>query len=170
MPARNDFGVTVPAVALNITKTYHGLTIISETGQIVGRVQTYTPKFAERDVTLVYELNAYTWGRPIDNVPGVEKGRTLSVHRIEVWDEEMELAFGGAEDNSRNGGVEWIDLCEQTQPFIFQEAIFRGNSRYRSWEYLGCWFTSKDIDAYNATGDAKIIATSNMSYVIRRSL
>lgn len=170
MAARNDYGVTVPAIALNSTKTYHGLTIISESGQIVGRVQSYTPKFGERDVTLVYELNGYTWGRPIDNVPGIEKGRTLSVNRIEVWEEEMEIAFGSAEDNGRNGGVEWIDLCEQTKPFIFQECLLRASSRFRSWEYLGCWFTSKDIDAYSATGDAKIVANSSMSYVIRRSL
>jgi hypothetical protein len=169
MPASNDYGVTVPAVALNSTKTYHGLTLIRD-GQIIGRVQTYTPKFAERAVNLVYELNAYTWGRPIDNVPGIESGRSLSVHRIEVWGEEMEIAFGPAEDVNRNNRLEWIDLCEQTVPFVFQEALLKANTRYRSWEYLGCWFTSKDVDAYNATGDAKIIATSNMSYVIRRAV
>lgn len=170
MAAANDFGVTVPAVELNMTKTYHGLSIISESGQIVGRVQSFSPKVAQRDGSLVYELNAQTWGRPIDYVPGKEGGRSLSCSRIEVWNEEMEIAFGPANDIARNGGVEWMDLCEQTQPFIFQEAWFKGNSRYRAWEYLGCWFTSKSFSGFSAEGDAKVVADCEMAYVIRKAL
>lgn len=170
MAARNDYSVTVPALALNLTKTYHGQTLISETGQIIGRIQSYTPEFAQRATKLVYEVNAYTWGRPIDIVPGIESGRSLNCERIEVWEEEMEIAFGSTDDNARLGGSEWIDLCEQTKPFIFQEALFRANNRYRSWEYLGCWFQSKTVSPYSAEGDAEIKATAKMQYVIRRSL
>lgn len=170
MAARNDFGVTVPAVELNLTKTYHGLSIISEQGQLVGRTQSYTPTFATRAVSHVYELNAYTFGRPIDNVPGIESGRTLAVQRIEVWDEEMEVVFGPQADIARNGGIEWIDLCEQTTPFIFQEVLLRGNVQYRAWEYLGCWFTSKTITGMTAQGDAKIVSDAAMMYVIRQAI
>ena len=94
MTATNDYGVTVPAITLPLTKTYHGLTIVNNSGQIVGRIQTYLPKFAQRALAHVYELNAFTWGRPIDIVPGIESGRTLSVSRVEVWTDEIEVELG----------------------------------------------------------------------------
>jgi hypothetical protein len=170
MAAQNDYGVTVPGMALATTKTYHGLTIISETGQIVGRVQSYTPVFAKRAGSHVYELNAYTFGRPIDYVPGIESGRSLSCTRIETWEEEAEIAFGSSQDIARLGRTEWSDLCDQTAPFIFQEAFFRANTRYRAWEYLGCWFTSKSFNSFSADGDAKVVASLEMAYIIRKQL
>lgn len=168
--ARNDFSVTVPAISLPMTKTYHGLTVIDERGRIVGRVQNYNPVFASRAGTHVYELNAFTFGRPIDYVPGIESGRSLSCSRIEVWEDEFEVAMGPDQDNARNGGKEWSDLCEQTKPFIFQDALFRGNSRYRAWEYLGCWFQTKSLTQASANGDAMFVSDVTMAYVTRRQL
>jgi len=168
--ARNDFGVTVPAVSLPLTKTYHGLTIIGENGLIVGRIQSYTPTFAQRTITQIYELNGLTWGRPIDNVPGVEAGRSLSCSRVEVWNEEMEVAIGPQADVLRNGGAEWPDLAEQTRPFVLQEVLFKGNTRYRTWEYLGCWFESKSVGEYGANADPSIKSTAQAKYVARVSL
>ena len=168
--ARNDFGVTVPAVNLPLTKTYHGLTIIGENGLIVGRIQSYTPTFASRAVESVYELNGLTWGRPIDNVPGIESGRSLTLSRVEVWNEEMEIVLSNQADVLRTGGVEWPDLAEQTRPFVLQEVLFKGNTRYRTWEYLGCWFTSKTVGAYGAQTSPQVVADAGANYVVRVSL
>lgn len=168
--ARNDFGITVPAVSLPLTKTYHGLTIIGENGLIVGRIQSYNPTFAQRAVTELYELNGLTWGRPVDNVPGVESGRSLSCTRVEVWNEEMEVVLGPQADVLRNGGAEWADLAEQTRPFVLQEVLFKGNTRYRTWEYLGCWFTSKTIGDYSANGNPQVSSTAQAKYVVRVAL
>lgn len=168
--ARNDYNVTTPLVELNITKTYHGIAIINQDGQIIGRVQSFTPKAYQRDLTMVYELNPYTFGRPVDIVPGKESGRSISCSRVEVWEEEMEIALGPKEDVARNGNAEWIDLCEQTKPFVIQEALFRGNARYRSWEYLGCWFESKNFSGIEAEGDAKYKVDCELKYVIRRQI
>lgn len=170
MPARNEYNVTVPATSLELTKTYHGLSIINERGEIVGKVQSYNPVFAARAGSHVYELNAYTFGRPIDYVPGIESGRTLNCTRIEVWTDEMEVTFGPANDVARTGNAEWIDLCEQTRPFLFQEVIFKGNTQYKAWEYLGCWFKSKSLTAYGAQEIPSVQAQSEMAYVIRQPL
>ena len=170
MPASNDYKVQTPLVELNITKTYHGIAIINSDGQIIGRIQSFTPKPYARDLTKVYELNPYTFGRPIDIVPGKETGRSISCSRVEVWDEEMELAFGPDSDNARVGNAEWIDLAEQTVPFILQEALFRGAARYHSWQYLGCWFESKTYGNIEAEGDAKYRVDCELQYVIRRAI
>jgi hypothetical protein len=168
--ARNEYGVTVPALSLGMTKTYHGLTLIDEKGQIVGRVQSFKPTFGKREGKHLWELNAFTFGRPIDYVPGKETGRTISCSRVEIWGDEFEVAIGPDVDVQRNGLKEWSDLCEQTVPFIFQDALFQGNSRYRAWEYLGCWFTSKDLSQAQADGDAIYIADIEMAYITRRQL
>lgn len=170
MAAANEFGVTVPAISLPMTKTYHGITILSESGQIVGRIQNFNPVFASREGSHIYELNAETWGRPIDYVPGKETGRTITCSRVEVWTEETEIAFGNANDVARSGGVEWQDLCEQTQSIVIQEALFKSNVRYRAWEYLGCWFKSKAFEGYQAEGNAKIVANCEFAYVTRKAL
>ena len=168
--ARNDYGVTVPAVSLPLTKTYHGLTIIGDNGLIVGRIQSYQPTFASREITDVYELNGLTWGRPIDNVPGKETGRSLQLERIEVWNEEMELVLASQADVVRTGGSEWPDLMEQTRPFVLQEVLFKGNTRYRTWEYLGCWLVSKTVGSYSATGNPQESSSANAKYVVRVAL
>lgn len=163
--AKNSYGVVSPSLVLDLTKTYHGLAIVAENGNPVGRIQSYTANFAARTVTPIYELNALTWGRVIDNVPGIETGRSISTERVEVWEEEMELAFGSAADKSTE---EWVDLCDQTNPFTMQEAWFRGEEAYRRWEYSGCWFTSKSIGGIAAQGEGHVIAAAEMVYVYRR--
>jgi hypothetical protein len=170
MSAANEFNVTVPITEVTLTKTYHGLSIISGSGQIVGRIQSFQPTAYARDGKHVYELNAFTFGRPVDYVPGIESGRQLNCERVEMWNDEFEIEFGASADVQRNGGIEWIDLCEQTRPFIVQEALFRGGSRYRTWEYLGCWLKAKTITGFQAEGDAKVIVTCDMAFIIRKAL
>lgn len=163
--ATNEYNVTVPPTFLELTKTYHGCAIVAQNGNIVGRIQSYTPNFAARTITPLYELNFLTFGRPIDNVPGIEAGRSIDIERVEVWGSEMERAFGHEADDI---GQQWQDLCDQTLPFILQEAWFKGPTRYLTWEYLGCWFTSNSNGSFAATGEGHVISTANLQYIIRR--
>lgn len=160
---RNDYGVETPDLALNLTKTTHGLSISLPTGTIIGRIQDWAPTFAERALSNVYELNRRTFGRPIDIVPGVESGRSISVNRVEVWEDELEVAFGAATS-------EMVDLCDQTEPFDIVESLFRGSTAYRSWRYKGCWFASKSLSGMSAEGDAKLISDATINYVIRQKI
>lgn len=160
MAASNDYGVQVQPVALNLTKTYHALSIQLANGTIIGRIQDFNPTFAQRAGSHVYELNRQTTGRPIDYVPGIESGRSISCTRVEVWSDELEVALAEAES-------EYIDLCDQTKPFEIIESLFRGSSAYRAWRYKGCWFADKSINSYSAEGDMKTIATTTINYVIR---
>ncbi|EHM1384171.1 hypothetical protein KFS98_003658 [Salmonella enterica] len=163
MSASNGYGVTSPSLALDMTKTYHGVSITLPNGGIIGRIQDFNPTFASRSIVPLYELNRQTVGRPIDNIPGIESGRSISITRVEVWDDELEIALAAAER-------EWIDLCEQTKPFSIIESMFRGNSKYRAWSYDGCWFASKSLDSFSAEGDMKVSASAEINYVIRRSI
>ena len=49
MSAANEFNVTVPITEVTLTKTYHGISIISGSGQIVGRIQSFQPTAYARD-------------------------------------------------------------------------------------------------------------------------
>lgn len=167
--AKNDYGVTVPSVVRPYTKTYHGLTLIDGKGQMVGRIQSFKPNIGSRAGIHLWELNPNTFGAAIDYVPGITSGMSLSVSRVEVWEDEFEISLGaGTDDVARVGNKEWAGLWEQTNGMTMQDALLRGNSMYRSWEYLGCWFTTKDISQATAQGDAIYIADVQMAYVTRR--
>lgn len=158
--ATNDYGVGVQTVELNLTKTYHGMSICLTNGSIIGRIQEWSPTFAQREGSHIYEINRATAGRPIDYVPGRESGRSISVTRVEVWNDELELAMAEAES-------EYIDLADQTKPFELVESLFKGTAAYRGWRYKGCWFTSKTLSGLSAEGDFKHVASAEINYVIR---
>lgn len=173
--AINDFGVTTPTTVLQTTKTYHGISIQTRDGNVVGRIQGWTPTYASREGIHLYELNAQTWGRPIDYVPGKESGRQITCTRAEVWDQEIETVFGESVDqgfqpvglSATNPTIEWRDLCDQTQPFEVREVWQRGLNNYKVWTYRGCWFTEISKDEHAAEGDAVVRVSVTMNYVIR---
>ena len=149
------------------TKTYHGIVIKANGTTPVGRISEYTPKFMARTLTPVYELSASTFGRPIDYVPSKEEGREITCSRVEVWNEEYEIAFGATSS-------EWRDLCDQYQPFSIHESWQYGGTSpsgagqdYRTWIYSGVWIASKDLDAFSSEGDAIVKASVTMNYVVR---
>ena len=161
--AENDYGVESPDLALESTKTYHGVSIQTPNGSIIGRIQDFQATFAQRAGTHVYELNRETIGRPIDYVPGVESGRSITVSRIEVWDDELEIALADA-------NREWEDLAEQTAAFEILESLFRGPTPYRTWAYRGCWFSSMSLDSFSAEGDMRVSKSAEINYVARSSV
>ena len=159
----NPHGVSVKPLDLTadnapMTKTYHGLAI-SVNGKLIGRIQSWNPKMYSREGEHIYELSHLTYGRPIDYVPGINTGYEIEAEKIEVWDEEIELAFGYP--------AVWADLIDQNRPVNIQEYLFRGIEVYRVWLYTGCWFTDRNESAFQAQENPAITASASMSFVSR---
>lgn len=161
--ATNPHGVRVrpldfDAPGAPTIKTYHGISIVVN-GRIIGRIQSWAPQMYSRDGNHVYELNNLTFGRPVDYVPSVNTGYNVTVNRVEVWDQEFEIALGYP--------AVWSDLIDQNRPFTMQEYLLRGATVYRIWSYSGCWFKTRNEDQFENQGDAMIKANGDVAFVSR---
>lgn len=164
----NNFGVQnvtplnykSPQGALT-TKVYHGVSITAgDDSNIIGRIQSWAPDSYTREGIHLYELADLSFGRPVEFVPGKATGFTIAITRAEVWDSEMEIAFGF--------GKTFNDLIDQTRPFSVKEFWIRGNSgKSQVWEYKGCWFTGKNIEALDSGGDGVTKISATLAYVSR---
>jgi hypothetical protein len=166
--ASNPFGVIVQDIQWDdenapFAMTYHGLTIVSN-GYIVGRITSWNPAELARENALVYELSYYTFGRPVDQVPGRATGYTVTGTSAEMWDKEIEKKMMGDPDLAV-----FSDLMDQVRAFTVYEHWFQGIVPYRTWVYYGCWFTSKGEDAYTSEGDARVMSNFTFQYVSRRA-
>jgi len=151
---------STPDLALT-TKVYHGVSIVVGSGDIVGRIQSWQPDAYTREGVHLYELADKSWGRPVEYVPGKATGFTISVTRAEVWDAEMEKAVGFAKL--------FNDLIDQNRPFKIKEFWIKGNTgTTQIWEYSGCWFQNKNIDAITSDGDGISRVTATLAYVSHR--
>ena len=145
------------------TKVYHGVTITAgENCKIIGRIQSWQPDAFTREGIHLYELSNGAFGRPVEYVPGKATGFTVAVTRAEVWDSEMEIAFGFESA--------FADLIDQTRPFSLQEYWYRGAKAWQQWNYKGCWFTGKNMDAIEANGDGVTKISATLAYVSRQKL
>lgn len=168
IPATNRFSIennrTIPidysSPFAPTTQSYHGFSIQVD-GVTIGRITEWTPLQMSRPATLVRELNAATYGQPVDIVPGVEENFTLAFGRAEVWGEEIELAFGAATDP-------YALLVNQNRPFSIDEVFARGASIYRRFRYLGCWFTSKNTSQFTAEGGDSIVKVDGEIMFVNR--
>lgn len=161
--ASNPHGVRVrpldfDAPGAPTIKTYHGISIIVN-GRIVGRIGAWNPKMYSRKGKLIYELNHLTFGRPVDYVPSINSGYSISTKHTEVWNQEFELALGYS--------TVWSDLMDQNRPFSVQEYLFRGPSVYRVWLYSGCWLSERNEADFSPEGDAIVQANGTIDFVSR---
>jgi len=147
------------------TKSYHGVSIVAggvsgtdANNQIVGRIQSWQPDSYTREGVHLYELSDKYWGRPVEYVPGKASGYTIAVTRAEVWKNEMERAFAGANQL-------FDDLIDQNFSFSIKEFWIRGANTYNIWTYRGCWFTSKNYDAITSDGDGITKISATIAYV-----
>jgi hypothetical protein len=144
------------------TKVYHGVSICAgETDEIVGRIQSWQPDAYTREGVHLYEVSNLHWGRPVEYVPGKATGYTIAVTRAEVWDGEMERAFGAS-------NRVFDDLMDQNKPFKIREFWLKGAASYQVWLYTGCWFQNKNIDAVTSDGDGITRISATIAYVSRR--
>lgn len=140
-------------------KTYHGISIVVS-GRIIGRIHSWNPQMYQRGGTPIYELSHLTFGRPVDYVPSVNTGYTISFTRTEIWNQEIEIAMGYP--------AVWADLIDQNRPFSIQEYLFRGSVVYRVWSYSGCWFTARNEEGFQDQPDApRIMVNGELAFVSR---
>jgi len=145
------------------SKTYHGIAISVE-GNVIGRIQSWDTTGAwARGGEHVYELSDLTWGKPVDYVPGRWEGLTIAATVAEMWNKEIDVQLGLG-----NRSTQLNDLIEQTKPFTAHEFWYRGVAEYRIWVYRGCWLTDRNETAYEAEGNARVIANFNFNYVARQ--
>lgn len=164
--ATNNHAVTSPGINFDApgsvtSKTYHGLAIVCN-GNIVGRIEQWNPSMFNRGGSHVHELNAFTFGRPVDYVPGVATNFTVSATRTEVWGQEFERTLGFS--------TVWADLIDQDRPFEIHEYLYRNmNQIYRVWVYSGCWFQERNEEAKSATSEApRFMVNATIAFVSRR--
>ena len=142
------------------TKVYHGVSISAGNNMIIGRIQSWQPDSYTRDGIHLYELADLSFGRPVEYIPGKATGFTIAVTRAEVWDHELEKSLG-FEDL-------FEDLIDQNRPFSVQEFWSRGAEVKQVWEYRGCWFQNKNMDAITSDGDGITKISATLAYVSRR--
>lgn len=143
------------------TKIYHGVSIAAgESDIVIGRIQSWQPDSYTRDGIHLYELADLSFGRPVEFVPGKATGFTIAITKAEVWDSELELALGY--------DALFEDLIDQNRPFVVREFWARGSEMRLIWEYRGCWFTNKNMDAITADGDGITKISGTIAYVSRR--
>jgi hypothetical protein len=160
--AANPFGVTTPPLDYsnrhaNTTKTTHGIAIAFG-GKVVGRLQGWNTGGAKkRGGKHVYELNNRSFGRPVDAIPGIATGYSISATAMEMWGKEVEFIAGAT--------TRYTDLISQTAPFTADEFWHKGINLYETWSYLGCWLTDMDHTDYRGGESADGTYTSNVNFI-----
>jgi hypothetical protein len=142
------------------TKTYHGIAIVME-NSLIGRIQTWEPKMYSRKGEHIYELNSFTFGRPVDYVPGINEGYTVNCTKIEIWNQELEKALGYGDT------AIWADLMDQTRPFTVTEYLYQGTNINRTWTYRGCWFTDRNTEGFKAQDTPTVKMNATLAFVSR---
>lgn len=142
------------------TKVYHGVSITAGDNKIIGRIQSWQPDAYTREGIHLYELADLSFGRPVEYIPGKATGYTIAIARAEVWNSEMEIAFGFSRT--------FNDLIDQARPFSLSEYWIKGTAgTSQIWEYKGCWFTGKNMDAITSDGDGVTKISATLAYVSR---
>lgn len=143
------------------TMVYHGMSIAVKApgGNAIeiGRVQSWNPQGMTRQVVHKREISKTDFGRPVDIIPGVADGYTISMSRVEVWNNELEIVLGYKDP--------WRDLMDQQWPVDFYEFLYKGNSLYRCWVYPNAWCQSYNRQDISADGDGIISVTADFAHM-----
>lgn len=139
-----------------VTQIYWGFDIVVD-GSVVGNLTSWQPAGSNMAATHTREISFKRARLPIDLVPGMVDGFTVSIAGQEIWDEELELRLGYASV--------WENLSDQTRPFTVRAIQYRGSSVYKIEVYRGCYITSKNIAGFEAEGDGVVRFDAEITYV-----
>lgn len=142
------FGVSPPNTQ---TATSHSITIRTDRGRRIGRIQNWAPALA-RDVDTIFEINAEATGEPLERAPQVQRTNTISIERYELYSFHIGEALGTP---VINGELDLVNLTRQIKPFNIREIWRDPFSDIRAYSYLGCWFSNWGITI--AANDDRII-------------
>lgn len=143
--------------------TYSGLTIAvggaDGKPQAIGRIQSWNRDAMTRTMTMKWELSRESNGRPIEIVPGKADGYSISIERIEIWEQEFEIALGYP--------FVFADLMDMRWSVDLLEYKYRGDELYRLWKYPNCWINSLSEGQPSSEGDGIYIASASLNYLPR---
>lgn len=91
-------------------RTTHAL-LIRVGGRNVGAIYKWST-VQRRSMKSKFEVNPYGYGLPADLVPSTLETRSISVDRVDLYDEILEECFGSRE---------LVTLTDQTRPFNLRE-------------------------------------------------
>ena len=143
MPIANYSPYTpVPPNNPGNTKSTHHI-VVRVNGQVVGRIQSLAPR-QNRPVTKIFELNRWSTGRAVDQIPGVVETDQIDITGMELWTNTLEQALGAS-------GAPLSHLADQTDPFNIDEVWYYPDGSMRTRTYYGCFLS--DINPEAMTGD-----------------
>ena len=140
------------------TKNTHWV-IIRVNGQTVGRIQSFAPK-QSREVTKVFELNRFSTGKAVDQVPGVVATDELTVEGFELWTKQFEVALGASDRPIEH-------MADQYAPFDIQEVWYQPDGSVKTRTYYGCFMRDANPDPLQGDGTKIYKKTANIAVLGR---
>jgi hypothetical protein len=161
---QQDTGGYVKGPPLTQTASSHAITIKTQRGIKIGRIQSWSPNMA-RTVDSNFEVNAAATGEPVERVPQIQGTNSISVDRYELYTFHMGEAFGVAV----SGGTDLVSLTQQTNPFHVREVWRDPYGNIRAYIYVNCYFSNIGI-TISATDDRIIKAKATLEFTRRLRL
>ncbi len=149
----NDTGGFAPSPPLTETASSHGVTIRTDKGIKIGRIQSWSIQMS-RTVDAIYEVQLNARGEPAERVPQAQMTNSISVERYELYSFHIGEAFGAP---VLGDSTDLANLTRQTKPFQIRELWKDPFGSLRGYGYFGCWFSNIGITI--AANDDRIIKT-----------
>ena len=186
-----DTGGYAPNPPMTQTAASHAITIRTDQGIKIARIQSWSPSMA-RVVEQLFEVQANNTGEPVEQVPQIQNTNRISVDRYEMYTAHMGESFGvpvlgsgglsviaarrgagGAspspEETGSVDGNDLVSLVRQTRPFNVREVWRDPFGGIRAYMYVGVWFTDWGITI--AANDDRIIkARASLQFTRRLRL
>ena len=168
---KNNVGIVVNP-PLTQTASSHSVTIRTDRGIKIGRIQSWAPSMT-RTVDTVFEVQQLATGEPLEKVSQIQSGNRISVERFELYTFLMGEAFGTpvtAGSNVRGSARnDLVSLTMQTKPFNVREVWRDPFNNTRAYVYVGCVFSDLGY-TISATDDRIIKARATLEFVRRLRL
>lgn len=160
---QQDTGAFAPQPPLTQTASAHAITIRTDRGLKVGRIQSWAPSMS-RAVDTVFEVQANNTGEPVERVPQNQENNRISVERYELYNAHMGEALGvptvnvGSStpaDTGSSNSIDLVNLTRQIKPFNIREVWRDPFGSIRAYLYVGIWFADWGITI--ASTDDRIV-------------
>lgn len=186
-----DTGGYAPNPPLTQTASSHSITLRTDQGIKIARIQSWSPSMA-RVVEQLFEVQANNTGEPIEQVPQIQNTNRISVDRYEMYTAHIGEAFGvptigsgglsvisarrgvgGASASPEETGSinsnDLVSLVRQIRPFNIREVWRDPFGAIRAYIYVGVWFSDWGITI--AANDDRIIkARASLQFTRRMKL
>lgn len=174
-----DTGGFAPNPPMTQTATSHAITIRTDQGIKIARIQSWAPSMA-RTIEQIFEVQANNTGEPVEQVPQIQNTNRISVERYELYTFLIGEAFGvptiagasGRDPLEATGSVngnDLVSLVRQIKPFNIREVWRDPFGGIRAYVYTGVWFTDWGI-TIAATDDRIIKSRATLQFTRRLRL